>query len=331
MGGISWLEQLSIANRAFLSVAAMTAKKITAVGATVRPFLNSGKILQTVDGGLHWNERTFADSTSRLQYVQFVDSLHGWIRSPLISKIWRTLDGSRTWEAFLTPGDFAAVSFIDQVKGWAIRSNADVYQTSNGAMTWKRIASIWDQERDPFLHPSDISFVDSLQGWAFGDYTFFYLPYRYKGIYRTIDGGRTWKREQISSDPLNWGYVADGEMIDATHGWAVCNDGKVLRYELITEVAEKPLQNSKFFSLRQNYPNPFNPATMIEYEVAHRAMVRIAIHDILGREVAQLVNSEHAPGVHRFRFNASNYSSGVYYIIMKAGTFSETKPMTLFK
>jgi hypothetical protein len=66
------------------------------------------------------------------------------------------------------------------------------------------------------------------------------------------------------------------------------------------------------YSLSQNFPNPFNPSTMIAYQTAKSGPVRLAVYDILGREVATLVNSVQPQGSHEVRFDAGELSSGVY-------------------
>jgi Secretion system C-terminal sorting domain len=87
----------------------------------------------------------------------------------------------------------------------------------------------------------------------------------------------------------------------------------------------------KEYSLIQNYPNPFNPATTIQYSVAGRRIVTLKVYDILGREVATLVNKEKNPGVYEIKFDGSKLSSGVYFYRIQAGNFVQTKKMLLLK
>ncbi|MEG8946109.1 Ig-like domain-containing protein [Rosettibacter firmus] len=85
------------------------------------------------------------------------------------------------------------------------------------------------------------------------------------------------------------------------------------------------------FSLSQNYPNPFNPSTVIDYQIPVQSKVDLKVYDILGREVAVLVDEIQNPGNYRVTFNASNLSSGVYYYRLKANNYSESKKMILLK
>ncbi len=83
--------------------------------------------------------------------------------------------------------------------------------------------------------------------------------------------------------------------------------------------------------LAQNFPNPFNPKTIIEYETPDTRHVKLTVYDVLGREVAVLVNAIQQPGSHRVQFDGSHLASGVYFYRMEAGTFVETKRLVLIR
>lgn len=85
------------------------------------------------------------------------------------------------------------------------------------------------------------------------------------------------------------------------------------------------------FSLKQNYPNPFNPTTSIQFTLSSKEFVTLKIFNLLGKEIATLVNEERQVGNHRIDFNASDLSSGIYYYRIVAGKFSDTKKMVLIK
>ncbi len=85
------------------------------------------------------------------------------------------------------------------------------------------------------------------------------------------------------------------------------------------------------FSLSQNYPNPFNPSTTINYFIPKASFVSIKVYDILGKEVAELVNEERSAGSHRVQFNANGLASGVYIYSIKSGVYSKSRLMILEK
>jgi len=98
-----------------------------------------------------------------------------------------------------------------------------------------------------------------------------------------------------------------------------------------------PNKISVQYSLSQNYPNPFNPVTSIQYTVSSRQFVTLIVYDLLGREIATLVNEEKPAGEYEVEFNAVGTSrdlslpSGIYFYRLKAGEYSETRKMVLIQ
>ncbi len=85
------------------------------------------------------------------------------------------------------------------------------------------------------------------------------------------------------------------------------------------------------YSLLQNFPNPFNPSTIISFTVPERIKVVLKVYDVLGKEVAELINDIKSPGRYEVEFNASALSSGTYYYKLTAGDFVDVKKMILLK
>jgi len=85
------------------------------------------------------------------------------------------------------------------------------------------------------------------------------------------------------------------------------------------------------FSLEQNYPNPFNPSTTINFSIPASDFVTLKVFNVLGSEVATLVNEQKEPGSYQVSFNANNYSAGIYFYNLSAGNFIETRKMILLK
>jgi hypothetical protein len=102
---------------------------------------------------------------------------------------------------------------------------------------------------------------------------------------------------------------------------------------IITDVEDDNLQtsNPSQFTISQNYPNPFNPSTSIQYTVSNRQFVSLKVYDILGNEVATLINSEKPAGVYEVEWNASNVPSGVYFYQLQTEGYVENKKMILMK
>ena len=94
---------------------------------------------------------------------------------------------------------------------------------------------------------------------------------------------------------------------------------------------ESDISTPNKFSLEQNYPNPFNPSTTIRYSIPSPSSVQLKIYNILGNEIATLVNEELAAGNYNVEYDASNLPSGIYFYTLTTDGFSETKKMTLVK
>jgi hypothetical protein len=98
-----------------------------------------------------------------------------------------------------------------------------------------------------------------------------------------------------------------------------------------SEVVEIDFVTLREFSVAQNYPNPFNPSTKIKFQISDFGFVALKVYDILGNEVATLVNEEKSAGTYEIEFNATLLPSGVYFYQLKTGSFVETKKMILLK
>ena len=96
-------------------------------------------------------------------------------------------------------------------------------------------------------------------------------------------------------------------------------------------VKEKKSTVPKDFVLYQNYPNPFNPATRIQYSVAGSQKVMLKVYDVLGREVATLVNEQKSPGTYEVNFDGSKLASGIYYYRLQSGNNIAVKKMVMIK
>lgn len=128
----------------------------------------------------------------------------------------------------------------------------------------------------------------------------------------------------------------DGE-IAVTYAPGSSRDGSVVcdiflkRGVLKTTGVDDRLMRPTAFHLFQNYPNPFNPSTTISYQLPEVSVVSLRVYDILGREVATLVNEVNAPGYHEVTWDASGVASGVYVCRISSDAFSQTRKMLLMK
>jgi len=102
-------------------------------------------------------------------------------------------------------------------------------------------------------------------------------------------------------------------------------------YQLSTGVNDGDEKMPKEAGLKQNYPNPFNPETNIRYQVSDIRNVKVSVSDLLGREVAVLVNERRNAGVHEVKFDGSHLASGVYICRLEAGDVIQTRKLVLLR
>ena len=152
---------------------------------------------------------------------------------------------------------------------------------------------------------------------------------------RHIDGGD-------GTDILNFespveGSVDDGSTI-TTPGFAdvTYSNFETVNISVVSGVEEADVALPLSYNLSNNYPNPFNPSTKIKYQIpsnvkGETANVELIVFDILGREVATLVNEQQKPGYYEIDFSASHLTSGIYFYRIQAGKFIETKKMVLLR
>jgi len=100
---------------------------------------------------------------------------------------------------------------------------------------------------------------------------------------------------------------------------------------VVVSVAENKEDVPLTYGLKQNYPNPFNPTTIIRYQLPLQSYVTLKVFDILGRDVATLLNEVKQPGTYTVQWHASGVASGVYFCRLQAGQFSAMKKMVLLR
>jgi hypothetical protein len=175
------------------------------------------------------------------------------------------------------------------------------------------------------IHPSDtlyIEYQEGSKGWI---------------TVRKMNGffPPTWKKDSVdlpgSSSAMAIRFRLKTDGASESNG-ILLDDIEVVGGIPSTGVGENTLSElPKSFSLQQNYPNPFNPSTTIEYSIPHSSQVTVRIFDILGRDVAVVVNEEKTPGTYTATWNATSASSGIYFYTLHAGEFRETRRMILIK
>ncbi len=299
--------------------------KINVSGITRLDFINASTgfgvckyqyFFKTTNGGINW---IIYDNLNYGQNwaLDFIDENTGFAGG---IKTYKTTNGGINWDPGVgsSPAD---IQFINSTTGYIATIAGSVLKTTNTGLNWTEILVT-----NGYL--TDINMINENTGFATSTNT----------AYKTTNGGLNWFQIRIcSNNSLSVVYFPDtltgfivggkGTIIKTTNG-----GGEPIGIQPITsEVPEK-------FLMYQNYPNPFNPLTKIKFEVSLDSRLRgndnvtLKIYDILGREVAVLVNEQLNPGVYEVEWNGFNYASGVYFYQLSINNEQlATKKMVLLK
>lgn len=209
--------------------------------------------------------------------------------------------------------------------------------------TWTATTS--DSFGDPatFAFVVKTSAVESVDAWGtirlpFGDMSCLRIRSNDAFITALYTSGMLSQSDTSTSITYSWitqshgGVVGITSQDDETNPNFTKASSFVLLHSTTTAVDERQATNEMpdKFVLAQNYPNPFNPSTQITFALSTAQKVTLKVFDLVGKEVATLLQNAHKPaGVHQLTFDAATLSSGVYFYQLRAGEFVETKKMLL--
>src|ERR1035437_1493782 len=123
-------------------------------------------------------------------------------------------------------------------------------------------------------------------------------------------------------------------ILEYTHtNYKLCprNDNDIVGYRNITNVKSDNYSIPTAYKLNQNFPNPFNPSTIISYDIPKSGIVTLKVYNLLGKEVAVLLNEDKQPGEYEADFSANSLSTGVYFYSLTVDNFTQVKKMMLIK
>ena len=306
---------------------------------------NNNFIYKSSNNGINWSP-VFSGSC----YSIAVNN--NLVFAGMYNAILRSSDFGTTWFAFSSPSVYS-FSFSGNTV-FAGTSNGQVLCSSDNGVTWNIILN---------------GNFGTIRGLACYNYSLF-AGTSNNGVLRTTDMGITWVLCNSGLGSLNISHLimyqqnvfvaSDNIYVSTNYGanWTIVSYGMYganptrlaikIPYIFIgtngLSVWRRPLaeivgikQTSREvpneFYLHQNYPNPFNPITKIKFSIPNGIVVQtfLSVYDILGREVATLVNEKLSPGTYEIEWDASNFPSGVYFYKLTAGDFTQTKKMLLIK
>jgi photosystem II stability/assembly factor-like uncharacterized protein len=294
------------------------------------------EIYTTTDGGTNWTRvpsanipaPTPGDFTGEGANKGAGNSF--WFGTGFCS-LYYTTDRGLTWSVslniFPTPPAYGLeVAFQDSLHGLTSSYFGDdinkLARSTNGGLTWSSLTSLPSHPSFYFITyvpgTNGIYFITSHSNTGYPEPT---VP----GSAYTLDGGVTW----IQVDNLAHGASS---FVSGKIGWSAgCGDTIYKWSDKTLGISDDFLynQSNKVIILSQNYPNPFTSSTSIQFQMPGSARVILTVYDILGSEIATLVNEEKSAGTYTVNFDSRGLSRGTYYYRLQVGDFMQTKKLLI--
>ncbi len=305
-------------------------------------------IFYTDDGGLNWRGDLLNIGIDFLVMDKDENIYAGF------KPIYKSTDKGQTWNVL--KDSLAAWSFYITASGYLLAgTTCGIYLSSDNGNSWRRTG---------FFDCGDVEYI---KGTWDDEVIYIVGADRFRGIYYSTDEGYNW--EYVSnSDTVRWGSsiipvnnneIYFGSQFNGVFKYIVndsslagFNEGLIygasaMAYDSLgylyaafdgiyrtksTLDSNKLLRNSVYdYSLAQNYPNPFNSSTIIEYSLKTPGHVKIEIYNLLGENIAEILNAYKSKGNYQVVFNANILASGIYFYQMSVGDFTQIKKMILLR
>lgn len=203
----------------------------------------------------------------------------------------------------------SSIYFIDAYNGWISGNKfggwgSALFSTNDGGINW--ITQFMSNN----TYINELEFLDDSFGYFIGIEAEGRIPPMKSAVYKTTNGGATWVSQATSAHK----HLLDISFTDANNGWVVGEDGTILHttnggISFVDDATTQPTE----FILSQNFPNPFNPGIVIRYQLPVNGDVLLKVFDVLGNEIATLVDEYKPAGKYEVEFNAERLASGIYF------------------
>jgi photosystem II stability/assembly factor-like uncharacterized protein len=286
----------------------------------------------TTNGGLTWNPVVMpaalsgeVTSINRNGITAYNNSV--WFGTG--ARIFKSTDRGYNWTIMVSEPQYInwtpGIAFQDSLNGiYSLKKRGSLdhfyRKTTDGGVTWVTLSnSILDN-----LAPTALQHLPETEAtYIIGGG----MPQGMRGTAVTYDAGESWS---VIDTAANYQISFPSYIV----GWSSQYTTNVVRKYVGPPLSVEEEQIDEMptgYSLSQNYPNPFNPSTTFRYSIPNESKVIIKVYDILGKEIATLMDEEKSVGTYELTWNASSLPSGVYFYQLKAGDFIKTKKMTLLK
>ena len=271
-------------------------------------------VYRSTNNGLNWTQTSLGDTNFIYSLVMSGNNV--FAGDGISNSVFTSSDTGNTWTQIplgATPTEVVLCLAVNGNYMFAGTNNGGVFRSSNSGFNWTQTS----------LNNGGITSFTIKDNYIFaGDF-------HYGEVYLSSNNGTSWilKNQGLGSQNEVHSLTTTSQYIFAGTDSSVWRRSftEIIGIQKISELVPSS------FSLSQNYPNPFNPTTKIKMEIAKVGNVKLIVYDILGRQVANLVNEKLKPGTYEVTFDGSNYASGVYFYKLQTKDFSVTKRMLLIK
>lgn len=276
--------------------------------------VGNGTVKYTSNTGMNWISRNFSGSTNMCVFA-FSPTLVMVGGFGSAGYIARSTNAGVNWSFPGLPATIMDVRFIQfpdantgYTGGLALGGQGGMCKSTDGGLSWSLLAGYVGST------PLNAYFINANTG---------YVVNSSSELKMTTDGGASWVNQTIPAS----GSYAD---ITGSGSFAIIA-GRRIAINTTVSIQQVSNEVPAAFSLEQNFPNPFNPVTQINFSLSKSGFIMLQVTDITGREVTRLIEDSYAPGTYRIDFDASRFTSGVYFYRLQTAEFTQTKKMILIK
>ncbi len=274
---------------------------------------SNGNLFSSLDNGETW-----AYVISGPAVYSFCMTANGVLFAGTSGGIYRSIDNGASWSyCYSCPNNTIMKVLTSNGQGhvFAGSFNRGMYRSQDDGNSWIRINNGLESGniRGMTINPRGDLYVGTLGG----------------GVFHSSDNGETWTSENAGLINLYVSSItqdAQGYLYVGTDG-----NGVFRSTASTTSVAEEVQTATIGFVLAQNYPNPFNPSTTIRFSLPRPGFITLKIYNLLGEEVATLVQEQCEAGEHRVQWQAHDLPSGVYVYRVQAGEFVQSRKLLLMR